>query len=91
MKTEQFENVLIEIVSEMTVNSIISYPGVMDILREELNNDVLNRIGHDENTPIFKEDGEHLIPVHINKCRCDKYYWDWSSDHGKWIRGKAIS
>ena len=33
---------------------------------------------------------KNLIPVHINKCRCDDYYWDWSSEHNDWIRGKKI-
>ena len=40
--------------------------------------------------PVYKEDGAHLIPVHINKCRDDQFYWDWSSDAGKWIRGNPI-
>lgn len=31
-----------------------------------------------------------LIPVHINKCRCDNYFWDWSSDIGDWVRGREI-
>lgn len=31
-----------------------------------------------------------LIPVHINKCRCENYFWDWSSDIGDWVRGKKI-
>ena len=24
-----------------------------------------------------------LIPVHINKCRDNTHYWDWSSDFGR--------
>lgn len=32
-----------------------------------------------------------LIPVHINKCRDNTHYWDWSSDIGDWVRGKEIS
>lgn len=31
-----------------------------------------------------------LKPVHINKCRDDTHYWDWSSDIGDWVRGKKI-
>ena len=39
-----------------------------------------------------KEKGNitHLIPVHINKARCDNYFWNWSSNHGDWIRGAKI-
>ena len=33
---------------------------------------------------------KNLMPVHINKCRCDNYYWDWSSDIGDWVRGNKI-
>ena len=32
----------------------------------------------------------HLTPVHINKMRCDKFYWDWSSDLGDWVQGKEV-
>lgn len=39
---------------------------------------------------IHKENGKNLIPVHINKCRDDEYFWDWSSDAGNWIRGEKI-
>jgi len=33
---------------------------------------------------------ENLIPVHINKMRCEKYFWHWSSNHGDWIRTEKI-
>lgn len=33
---------------------------------------------------------KHLIPVHINKVRCDKYFWNWSNEHKDWIRGQLI-
>lgn len=33
----------------------------------------------------------NLIPVHINKMRCENYFWHWSSNHGDWIRTKKIS
>ena len=33
----------------------------------------------------------NLIPVHINKMRCEDYFWDWSSNHGDWIRTEKIS
>ena len=39
---------------------------------------------------VVKEDGINLIPVHINKCRDDEYFWDWNSDLGKWVRGNKI-
>lgn len=32
----------------------------------------------------------NLIPVHINKCRDNTHYWNWSSDIGDWVRGKEI-
>lgn len=32
----------------------------------------------------------NLIPVHINKMRCEKYFWDWSTDYKDWIRGGEI-
>lgn len=34
--------------------------------------------------------GEKLIPVHINKARDDEYFYNWSSDHGMWIKGDKI-
>ena len=42
--------------------------------------------------PVYFEgnNGEALIAVHINKCRDDEYFWNWSSDAGKWIRGGKI-
>jgi hypothetical protein len=33
----------------------------------------------------------NLIPVHINKMRCQNYFWHWSSNHGDWIRTEKIS
>ena len=36
------------------------------------------------------EDGEKLIPVHINKARDNEYFWNWSSDISKWVKGEAI-
>lgn len=33
---------------------------------------------------------EDLIPIHINKCRCENYFWNWSSDIGDWIIGEKI-
>lgn len=32
-----------------------------------------------------------LIPVHINCCRDNTHYWNWSSDIGDWVRGNEIS
>tara|TARA_B100001167_G_scaffold191010_1_gene159719 strand:+ start:12972 stop:13172 length:201 start_codon:yes stop_codon:yes gene_type:complete len=32
----------------------------------------------------------NLIPVHINKMRCENYFWHWSSNHGDWIRTEKI-
>ena len=42
---------------------------------------------------LFKEQNEvkNLIPVHINKCRCENYYWDFSIELGEWVRGEKIS
>ena len=34
---------------------------------------------------------ENLIPVHINKMRCENYFWHWSNNHGDWIRTDKIS
>ena len=34
---------------------------------------------------------ENLIPVHINKMRCENYFWGWSSNHGDWVRTNKIS
>lgn len=31
-----------------------------------------------------------LKMVHINKARCDQYYWNWSSNHKDWIRGDEL-
>lgn len=32
----------------------------------------------------------NLIPVHINKMRCDNYFWNWSTVYCDWIRGGEI-
>lgn len=32
----------------------------------------------------------NLIPVHINTCRCSKYFWNWNKDLGDWVRGSKI-
>ena len=32
----------------------------------------------------------NLIPVHINKMRCDEYFWNWSSNLKDWVRGEKI-
>jgi hypothetical protein len=32
----------------------------------------------------------HLIPVHMNRMKCKNYFWDWSNEHGDWIRGEKI-
>ncbi|MFP4047199.1 MAG: hypothetical protein ACLFT4_05505 [Bacteroidales bacterium] len=32
----------------------------------------------------------YLIPVHINRSRDDKYFYDWSFDNKEWIRGNKI-
>jgi len=37
-----------------------------------------------------QKDLKHLIPVHVNVMRCDKYFWNWSTKHLAWIRGKKI-
>jgi len=39
----EFDRIFHEIVGEMTPATIMSYPGVAEILREELNNDVLQQ------------------------------------------------
>ena len=31
-----------------------------------------------------------LIMVHINKARCKNYFWNWSSNHGDWVRTEKI-
>ena len=33
----------------------------------------------------------NLIPVHINKMRCENFFWHWSSNYGDWIRTEEIS
>lgn len=33
---------------------------------------------------------KNLIPVHINKCRCANFFWDWNSDIKEWIKGCEI-
>lgn len=33
---------------------------------------------------------KNLIPVHINICRCDNYYWNWKKEIGDWVRGDEI-
>jgi hypothetical protein len=38
----------------------------------------------------IKKPGVNFIPVHINKCRDETHYWDWSSDLGEWVKGKEI-
>jgi len=35
-------------------------------------------------------ESDHLIPVHINKARDDKYFYGWSSDAKRWIRENQI-
>ena len=35
-------------------------------------------------------DSDHLIPVHLNATRDDKYFYGWSSDAKGWIRIKEI-
>jgi hypothetical protein len=43
MTQEEFDEILMEIISEMTPASIMAITGVGEILREELNNEVLER------------------------------------------------
>jgi hypothetical protein len=40
----------------------------------------------------LKNEGKitNLIPVHISKCRCDNYFWHWSTPHNDWVRGEEI-
>lgn len=38
-----FERIVVEIVEDMTAAEIMGFPGVADLLREELNNEVLER------------------------------------------------
>jgi len=33
---------------------------------------------------------KNLIPVHINKMRCEKYFWNWDTKLGDWVRGQII-
>lgn len=42
------------------------------------------------NQPTKMANDPELKPVHINKARTDKYYYSWSSDLKKWIRGPKI-
>ena len=41
LSQEDYDRILLEIISGMTPATLIAYPGVMEILSEELNNDVL--------------------------------------------------
>ena len=45
---EQYDQALYEIVTNMTVDTIASYPGVMEILSEELNNEILSKLEQDK-------------------------------------------
>ena len=31
-----------------------------------------------------------LTPVHINKMKCDNYFWYWSDKYNDWIRREKI-
>ena len=41
---------------------------------------------------LFKEqtDVKNLIPVHINTCRCENYFWHFSIELSDWVRGEKI-
>jgi ribonuclease HI len=41
---DEFDQELMNIIYNMSIPSIVSYPGVMEILREELNNEVLSNL-----------------------------------------------
>lgn len=32
-----------------------------------------------------------LIPVHINKMKCDNYFWNWNSNQKDWVRGEKLT
>jgi len=44
------------------------------------------------NIILFKEQTEvsNLIPVHIHKCRCENYFWNFSIELCDWVRGEKI-
>ena len=33
----------------------------------------------------------NLTYVHTNKMKCKEYFWNWSSNHGDWIRTEKIN
>ena len=33
---------------------------------------------------------QNCLPIHINKMRCENYFWHWSSSHKDWIRTEII-
>ena len=45
---------------------------------------------HEKEVYFAGNNGEKLIPVHINKARDNEYFYNWSSDLGKWIQGDKI-
>lgn len=51
-----------------------------------VNNNVIVKFSEEKT----KGNLQNLIPVHINKMRCDNYFWDWSIDYYDWIRGEEI-
>ena len=43
ISNEEFNNILLEILSEMPANQLISVPGIYEILAEEFNNEILQK------------------------------------------------
>ena len=39
---DQYNEALMKVINTLSISTIVSYPGVMEILREELNNDVID-------------------------------------------------
>jgi len=70
----------------------------LPVLEEDCDNVIINQIKELIKEKCFykysvaKANGlvGELIPVHINKCRCENYFWNWSSNMNDWIRGEKI-
>lgn len=47
MTDDEFDSILTQIVGQMNGGQVLSYPGVYEVLREELNDDVLDKWAND--------------------------------------------
>lgn len=54
---EMFQQKLEEIVGRMSTDQLLATPGVAEILREELNNEVLNELDREHWKNDYAEDG----------------------------------